>query len=75
MAAVFIGMCEVSSCEFVVTPGNRVKKGDSIGTFHFGGSTHCLVFRPETNLRFDDPGPYDEEENHKKVDSLLAVMV
>ncbi len=48
MAAVFVGMCEVSSCEFFVKSGDRVKKGDSIGTSHFGGSTHCLVIRPET---------------------------
>ncbi len=29
--------------------------------FHFGGSTHCLVFRPEVKLDFDlydqEPGP------------------
>ena len=75
MAAVFIGMCEVSSCEFFVKPGDRIKKGDCIGTFHFGGSTHCLVFRPETKLKFDDPGPYDDEENNKKVNSLLALVV
>ena len=74
MAVVFIGMCEVSSCEFFVKPGDRIKKGDCIGTFHFGGSTHCLVFRPETKLIFDDPGPYDDEENNKKVNSLLAVV-
>lgn len=75
MAAVFIGMCEVSSCEFFVKPGDRIKKGDCIGTFHFGGSTHCLVFRPETKLKFNDPGPYDNEESNKKVNSLLALVV
>ena len=75
MAAIFIGMCEVSSCEFFVKPGDRINKGDCIGTFHFGGSTHCLVFRPETRLKFDDPGPYDNEENNKKVNSLLALVV
>ena len=75
MAAVFIGMCEVSSCEFYVKPGDRVTKGSMIGSFHFGGSTHCLVFRPQTNLKFDDPGPYTDETNNKKVNSLLAVVV
>ena len=75
MAAVFIGMCEVSSCEFFVKPGERITKGQPIGTFHFGGSTHCLVFGPQTKLLFDDPGPYDGEENNKKVNSQLAVVV
>ena len=74
MAAVFIGMCEVSSCDFYVKPGDRITKGEPIGTFHFGGSTHCLVFRPQTNLKFLDPGPYEDEENNKKVNSLLAVV-
>ena len=28
------------------------EKGDQLGMFHFGGSTHVL-FRPEVNLEFD----------------------
>ena len=75
MAAVFIGMCEVSSCEFFVRAGERVTKGQPIGSFHFGGSSHCLVFRPETKLRFDDPGPYDDEQRNRKVNSLLAIVM
>lgn len=45
MAFVGIGMDEVSTCDITVTEGQRVKKGDELGMFHFGGSTHCLVFR------------------------------
>lgn len=45
-----IGMVEVSSCDVTVQKGQTVKKGDEIGTFHFGGSTHCLVFGPQTKL-------------------------
>ncbi|KAL4802432.1 Phophatidylserine decarboxylase-domain-containing protein [Aspergillus unguis] len=40
-----VGMCEVSTCEITVKEGQKVKKGDQLGMFHFGGSTHCLVFR------------------------------
>ena len=29
-----------------VTPGYHVAKGEELGRFQFGGSTHCLVFRP-----------------------------
>ena len=48
MAMVFVGMAEVSSCVFdaQLQPGSKVKKGQEIGTFQYGGSTHCLIFRP-----------------------------
>jgi phosphatidylserine decarboxylase len=42
---VAVGMAEVSSCVVTVKQGQRVNKGDEIGFFQFGGSTHCLVFR------------------------------
>ena len=30
----------------MVKEGQRIVKGDELGMFHFGGSTHCLIFRP-----------------------------
>lgn len=48
-----VGMAEVSTCEITVYEGQHVKKGDQLGMFHFGGSTHCLIFRPEVKLEFD----------------------
>jgi phosphatidylserine decarboxylase len=43
-----VGMGEVSSC--VIAPhivrGYHVTKGQELGYFQFGGSTHCLIFRP-----------------------------
>jgi phosphatidylserine decarboxylase len=48
-----VGMAEVSTCDITVYVGQHVDKGDPIGKFHFGGSTHCLIFRPETRLLFD----------------------
>ena len=48
-----VGMAEVSSCEITVEVGQRVEKGDPLGMFHFGGSTHCLIFRPGVNLKFE----------------------
>jgi len=53
MCFIAVGMAEVSTCEITVTEGQVIKKGDQTGMFHFGGSTHCLVFRPETNITFD----------------------
>lgn len=48
-----VGMAEVSSCQITVYEGQHVKKGDQIGMFHFGGSTHCLIFGPKVKLDFD----------------------
>ena len=56
MCFVSIGMSEVSSNDITVNVGDRVKKGDQLGMFHFGGSTHCLIFRPEVNVEFDTRG-------------------
>lgn len=56
MCVVPVGMAEVSSCDVTVRVGDRVKKGDPLGMFHFGGSTHCLVFRPGVELAFDFHG-------------------
>ena len=61
MCVIPVGMAEVSSCEITVYEGQHVKKGDQLGMFHFGGSTHCLMFRPGVRLDFDfrgqTPGP------------------
>jgi phosphatidylserine decarboxylase len=53
MAFMGIGMVEVSTCDITVYDGQRVEKGDELGMFHFGGSTHCLIFRPGVTLAFD----------------------
>ncbi|KAI4143027.1 MAG: hypothetical protein L6R39_004734 [Caloplaca ligustica] len=47
-----VGMAECSTCEITVSAGQSVKRGDQLGMFHYGGSTYCLIFRPETRLRF-----------------------
>ncbi len=53
MCFVAIGMAEVSTCDVTVYEGQHVTKGDEIGMFHFGGSTHCLVFQPDVDIDFD----------------------
>ena len=53
MVFVSIGMSEVSTNEITVKAGDYVKKGDDIGMFHFGGSTHLLIFQPGVDLEFD----------------------
>ena len=51
-----VGRNEVSTCEVTVKAGDRVTKGDQLGMFHFGGSTHCLLFRPGVDLTFNTHG-------------------
>lgn len=48
-----VGMADVSSCELTVKPGDRVEKGEQLGMFHHGGSTHCLFFRRGVKLEFE----------------------
>jgi phosphatidylserine decarboxylase len=50
VAFVAVGMLEVSSCEITVKEGERIAKGQDMGSFHFGGSSHCLVFGKHVRL-------------------------
>ena len=45
MAFIGVGMDEVSTCEITVKEGQHCTKGDETGMFHFGGSSHCVLFR------------------------------
>lgn len=49
-----IGMAEVSSSVLLdkIKEGYRVKKGEELGYFQYGGSTYCLVFRPGVIKKF-----------------------
>lgn len=73
MCVVPVGMAEVSSCEITVRAGQHVDKGEQLGMFHFGGSTHCLVFRPGVHLDFI---PYEKpgiDATNVRVNAALAV--
>ena len=78
MAVVPIGMVEVSSCVLAddITAGHHVGKGDELGWFQFGGSTECLVFRPNVVEQFALaalPQTSDAAASIVKVRSKLAV--
>lgn len=49
-----VGMGDVSSCVIhpELQPGRRVTKGEEVGYFQYGGSTHCLIFRPDAVADF-----------------------
>ena len=77
MAFVPVGMAEVSSCMISpdVRPGHHVAKGDELGYFQFGGSTHCLVFRPGAIADFSLvglPRPHVADPPLVRVRSKLA---
>ncbi len=77
MAFVAVGMVEVSSCKIAsnVKPGYHVEKGEELGYFQFGGSTHCLVFRPGAIAEFSlaaIPQPYAHQPPLVLVRSRLA---
>jgi phosphatidylserine decarboxylase len=49
------GMVEISTCIIndKMVRGAGVKKGDELGHFQFGGSTHCLIFQEGVIDKFD----------------------
>ncbi|KAL7930523.1 Phophatidylserine decarboxylase domain-containing protein [Trichoderma chlorosporum] len=78
MAAIYIGMVDVSSCEILEKYESKnlpasVEKGEEIGLFHHGGSTHCLLFRQGVNLAFVPGAIPGNSEKNLPIRSALAV--
>ena len=71
MAFIGIGMDEVSTCDITVKEGEHIEKGQQTGMFHFGGSTHCLLFRKDTKL---EGFPKAGTEHNIPVRSQVAVV-
>ncbi|KAI1746608.1 Phophatidylserine decarboxylase-domain-containing protein [Xylaria castorea] len=71
MAFVGVGMDEVSTCEITVQQGQHVDKGDQLGMFHFGGSSHCLLFREGVKL---EGFPKIGQDQNVPVRGQLAVV-
>jgi len=59
-------MAEVSSCVATVKIGDKVKKGDQLGHFAYGGSSHAIIFEKKVKLNFA-PTFYKTEENGELV--------
>ncbi|PPQ85016.1 hypothetical protein CVT25_010404 [Psilocybe cyanescens] len=69
MCFIGVGMVEVSTCEVTVKRGQEVKKGDQLGMFHFGGSSHSLIFGPHVNITF---AAEIVKDKHVQVNSIIA---
>ena len=75
MCFMAVGMAEVSTCEITVYEGQRVKKGQQTGMFHFGGSTHCLIFRRGVQVEFDLGGQKPGIDAHNvPINSKIATV-
>ena len=75
MAFIALGMSDVSTVETTVNKGDRVKKGQEIGMFHFGGSSHLLVFRKGVNVVFDDDVVPGMDAANIEVNARIAKVV
>lgn len=76
VAAIFVGMAEISSCVFTVKVGDHLAKGDEVGYFQYGGSTHCLIFAPGVTLDFVPPQPYGGDDSQiVPLNSALATVI
>ncbi|KAJ4148467.1 hypothetical protein LMH87_002933 [Akanthomyces muscarius] len=71
VAFVAVGMVEISTCEITVEKGQHVKKGDELGSFHFGGSSYCLLFQDGVELT-DLPAPGDFQSPNVPVLGKIA---
>lgn len=70
VAFIAVGMVEVSTCDLTVKEGEHVTKGDQLGMFHFGGSSHCVLFRKGVKVSgFPEPA-----EHNVPVRSRLCVV-
>ncbi|HEV7658246.1 MAG TPA: phosphatidylserine decarboxylase family protein [Allosphingosinicella sp.] len=51
-----VGITEISSVRISVKEGDKVRKGDELGYFSYGGSSMAIVFQPGAIDRFTVPG-------------------
>lgn len=75
MCFVAFGMTEISTCESTVVKGQRVNRGDQLGMFHFGGSSHALVFRPETRVEWFDGYNDSKQSDLIKVRAAIGGVI
>ncbi len=76
VAVVTIGMAEVGSNQITAKVNQPITAGDQLGMFHFGGSTHCLIFEKDIEVTFAENVKVTDKPNYSSnnvaVRSLLA---
>ncbi|KIJ08272.1 hypothetical protein PAXINDRAFT_102637 [Paxillus involutus ATCC 200175] len=69
MCFIGVGMVEVSTCQLLVKQGDVVEKGTQLGMFHFGGSTHTLIFGPHIKVTWAD---VIQKDTHHWINSIIG---
>ncbi|KIJ63757.1 hypothetical protein HYDPIDRAFT_29108 [Hydnomerulius pinastri MD-312] len=69
VAFVGVGLAEISTTKIAVKVGDKLKKGDELGSFHFGGSTYLLMFEGGVSLSLPE-----DNRGHTDVNSQLLVL-
>ncbi|KAI0449021.1 Phophatidylserine decarboxylase-domain-containing protein [Xylaria acuta] len=76
VGAVYVGMADVSTCEigekFQGGLPVAVEKGEEIGMFHHGGSTHCLLFEKKVKLAWVSEASPETATRNLPIRSALA---
>lgn len=58
-----IGITEISSVDIQVNVGDKVKKGQELGWFSYGGSSMCLIFQPGAIKQFTIVNPLPDSDS------------
>jgi phosphatidylserine decarboxylase len=76
LAVIEIGMAEVSGIVNNVVEGQRIEKGELLGMFRFGGSSHAYIFdKNAQNLEFSDAILERERDNNTGMDNSVKQYV
>lgn len=71
-----IGITEISSVTITVKAGQKVKKGDELGYFSYGGSTLAIVFRPGVVRRYIPKNPHGKAgDDGPKIEVNAAIAI
>jgi phosphatidylserine decarboxylase len=72
-----IGITEISSIRINVKDGQRVKKGEELGWFSYGGSSMCLIFQKGAIAQFTVPNPLEDNDSDNgpfvRVNAQIAI--
>ncbi|MDT8899776.1 phosphatidylserine decarboxylase [Anaeroselena agilis] len=76
VAVLPIGMSQVSSVNFEenVRVGAKVKKGDPLGYFLFGGSDIVMIFQPQAGFEFTAPALDADSYKHIYMGEAYGIM-
>lgn len=75
VAVIEIGMAEVSGIKQYITEGQYIKKGDLLGMFRFGGSSHAFVFDKVAAPYLQFHGIYDREPDGSSVKQMVRSVL